>query len=159
MKVEFNHAGVGKIIPFLIPMHWKEKQGTKSNKMIPVSAWTFSDMNDETDVTKSEYENSIYKFKGGFPLSYVYAQTYIPLYAVYDFDRKEYGYVFDSRYAVEDENGTLNLNLFEMKIKDESQIKPSEQDLKGIKTNKQIKAVINVNTDQFDKKAFNYETE
>ena len=127
--------------------------------MIPVSAWTFSDMNDETDVTKSEYENSIYKFKEGFPLSYVYAQTYIPLYAVYDFDRKEYGYVFDSRYAVEDENGTLNLNLFEMKIKDESQIKPSEQDLKDIKTNKQIKAVINVNTDQFDKKAFNYETE
>ena len=99
------------------------------------------------------------ELKEGFPLSYVYAQTYIPLYAVYDFDRKEYGYVFDSRYAVEDENGTLNLNLFEMKIKDESQIKPSEQDLKGIKTNKQIKAVINVNTDQFDKKAFNYETE
>ena len=147
MKIEFNHAGIGKMIPFLIPMHWKEKQGTKSNKMIPERSLTLKDKNDEKEL------------KEGFPLSYVYAQTYIPLYAVYDFDRKEYGYVFDSRYAVEDENGTLNLNLFEMKIKDESQIKPSEQDLKGIKTNKQIKAVINVNTDQFDKKAFNYETE
>lgn len=147
MKIEFNHAGIGKMIPFLIPMHWKEKQGTKSNKMIPERSLTLKDENDEKEL------------KEGFPLSYVYAQTYIPLYAVYDFDRKEYGYVFDSRYAVEDENGTLNLNLFEMKIKDESQIKPSEQDLKDIKTNKQIKAVINVNTDQFDKKAFNYETE
>lgn len=115
--------------------------------MIPERSLTLKDENDEKEL------------KEGFPLSYVYAQTYIPLYAVYDFDRKEYGYVFDSRYAVEDENGTLNLNLFEMKIKDESQIKPSEQDLKDIKTNKQIKAVINVNTDQFDKKAFNYETE
>ena len=69
------------------------------------------------------------------------------------------GNQFYLEFQIEDENGTLNLNLFEMKIKDESQIEPSEQDLKDIKTNKQIKAVINVNTDQFDKKAFNYETE
>ena len=56
----------------------------------------------------------------GTPLSYTYAQTYIPLYAVYDFEKKEYGYVFDSRYVEQDSGGTLNLNLFEMKIMNES---------------------------------------
>jgi hypothetical protein len=156
MKIEFNHAGIGKTIPFLIPMHWEKKKDEKtneespSNKMIPTSAWTFSDMSDD----------DLKEFKEGFPLSYVYAQTYIPIYAVYDFDNREYCYVFDERYVDLDyDNGILNLNLFEMKIKDESHIKPTEEELEDIKTNKQEKAIINVNTKQFDKKAFNYEVE
>ena len=98
------------------------------------------------------------ELKQGIPLSYVYAQTYIPLYAVYDFDRKEYGYVFDDRYVRQDENGVLNLNLFEMKIMNESQ-HPTEQELINISKNQQIRAIINVNENQFNKKSFNYEVE
>lgn len=138
MKVEFNHAGVGKTIPFTIPMHW-EKKSTDSKKMVPVSALTLTN------------EDDIKELKEGFPLSYVYAQTYIPLYAVYDFNNKEYGYVFDSRYVSENEDGVINLNLFEMKIKDESS-KSSSEDI-------DIKAIINVNEEQFNKMAFNYKTE
>lgn len=149
MKIEFNHAGIGKTIPFLIPMKWEEKKDTKSNKMIPISAYTFSNMKEKKDLDE---------FKRGYPLSYIYAQTYIPLYAVYDFEKKEYGYVFDSRYVNQDEisdEGILNLNLFEMKIMDESQEKPTQSELDSIKGNRQVKAVINVNTKQFDKKSFN----
>jgi hypothetical protein len=146
MKVEFNHAGIGKIIPFLIPMHWGEKQGTKSNKMCPVSALTLNTTDD------------INELKGGIPLSYVYAQTYIPLYAVYDFKNKEYGYVFDSRYVEVDCNGVLNLNLFEMKVMNEEEA-PTEQQLMDIKLNRQQRAIINVNENQFDRRHFKYKME
>ena len=151
MKAEFNHAGIGKIIPFLIPMDWSgntnDVDSKGYNKMYPVSALTLS--NDE----------SLRKLKEGFPLSYVYAQTYIPLYAVYDFQNKEYGYVFDSRYVKQDSEGNISLNLFEMKIKDESDVEASDKEVSDITNKRQIKAVININEQQFDKVYFNYETE
>jgi hypothetical protein len=147
MKIEFNHAGIGKVIPFLIPMKWEEKEGTKTNKMIPTRSLQFKE------------EGDLEEMKKGCPLSYVYAQTYIPLYAVYDFVKKEYGYIFDERYVKIEDDGSLNLNVFEMKIMDESQVRVSDEEREDIKTNKQIKAVINVNPKQFDKKSFNYEVE
>ena len=150
MKVEFNHAGIGRTIPFLIPMHWggntTDSGGTAYNKMYPDRPLSLVDSEDEKEL------------KRGIPLSYVYAQTYIPLYAVYDFDRKEYGYVFDDRYVRQDENGVLNLNLFEMKIMNESQ-HPTEEELVNIRRNQQIRAIVNVNRRQFDIRAFNYEVE
>ena len=101
MKVEFNHAGIGKTIPFIVPMDWTS--GSTAN---PTSALTF----DRDDLAK---------LKEGIPLERVYAQSYIPLYAVYDFKNKEYAYVFDNRYISMD-NGIVNLNLFEMKIMEET---------------------------------------
>ena len=150
MKIEFNHAGIGKTIPFLIPMHWSgnttDSGGTAYNKMYPERSLNLRNQEDDNEL------------RNGIPLSYVYAQTYIPLYAVYDFDRKEYGYVFDDRYVTQDENGVLNLNLFEMKIMNESQ-RPTEEELINIRKNQQIRAIVNVNRRQFDIRAFNYEVE
>ena len=150
MKIEFNHAGIGKTIPFIIPMHWSgnttDSGGTAYNKMYPERSLNLRSKEDEDELKK------------GIPLSYVYAQTYIPLYAVYDFEKKEYGYVFDSRYVKQDENGVLNLNLFEMKIMNESQ-NPTEEELVNIRRNQQIRAIINVNERQFNKNSFNYEVE
>ena len=91
---------------------------------------------------------------------------------MYDFDRKEYGYVFDNRYVEQDENGVLNLNLFEMKVMNESDEKieidqttgepidlEQRRKLNDIKHNLQERAIINVNQKQFNKNAFNIETE
>jgi len=150
MKIEFNHAGIGKMIPFLIPMHWTgnttNSGETGYNKMYPEHALKLSNDDDFRELLS------------GTPLSYTYAQTYIPLYAVYDFEKKEYGYVFDSRYVEQDSGGTLNLNLFEMKIANEKKT-PTEKELKDIKRNLQERAIINVNEKQFNKNAFNIETE
>ena len=99
MKVEFNHAGIGKTIPFVVPMKWSGK--TTSDEVNPISAYTLANLEE---------------LKKGIPLSWVYGQSYIPLYAVYDFKNKEYGYVFDKRYVKVDNNGTVTLNLFEIKI-------------------------------------------
>lgn len=151
MKIEFNHAGIGKTIPFLIPMRWsgntEDRNERNYNKMFPVSALTLSNASD------------VMLLKEGIPLSYVYAQTYIPLYAVYDFINKEYGYVFDSRYVTESEDGSINLNLFELKVRDDSNASVTDKESIDIQTHMQNKAVINVNIEQFDAKDFNYRTE
>lgn len=136
MKVEFNHAGVGKTIPFLIPMKWTKP--TNGGKSTPSSAIDIS--------SKSDCEN----LKEGIPLSFVSAQTYIPLYAVYDFINKEYAYVFDDRYVSVGDDGTMDFNLFELKVKDETD-GPKET---GGST-KKYTAVVNINTTQFPKEHFN----
>ena len=150
MKVEFNHAGIGKQIPFLIPMHWggnTENSGeTGYNKMYPEHVLTLTNNSD------------LEELKRGIPLSYTYAQTYIPLYAVYDFINKEYAYVFDSRY-VSVIDGVVNLNLFEMKIMDESQQQATDAEREDIMRNMQRRAIINVNTEQFNINAFNQKVE
>lgn len=104
MKVEFNHAGIGKTIPFLIPMKWAKD--SKTSIYNPTERYKLT-------------ENGL---KEGYSLDYVYAQSYIPLYAVYDFKNKEYAYCFDSRYiSIDKTNNVASLNLFELKIKDDSE--------------------------------------
>ena len=58
------------------------------------------------------------------------AQDYIPLYAVYDFKNKEYVYVFDKRYVTVND-GVASINLFELKLRDESNDSTSLNDIKS----------------------------
>ena len=103
MSVEFNHAGVGLSLPFIKPMSWKK-------------------VGDNEELTPQEPLGlDSDELKDGILLEQKYAQDYIPMYGVYDFKNKEYAYVFDNRYVdVNEEEGVANLNLFELKIKDES---------------------------------------
>lgn len=130
MKVEFNHAGVGRTIPFIIPMKWSKDENI--NKNVPVRT-----------LKLSSQEDRMLLFNG-VPLSYVYAQSYIPLYAVYDFINKEYCYVFDNRYISVNGEGIANINLFEMKIQDES----------NNVDNDNTSTIINVNGEQFNPNSF-----
>ena len=136
MKVEFNHAGVGRTIPFIIPMRWSGSTENE-NEMLPVSALTL----DGEDLTY---------LKKGYPLSYVYAQTYIPLYAVYNFKHKKCAYVFDDRYVKREDNKII-LNMFELKIKDENDYTEEElaRTRAAVRNNNIERANINVNTSQF----------
>lgn len=103
MTVEFNHAGIGSTIPFIKPMEWEENVNGNLTPTVPLDF------------------NKCGKLKEGILLEQKYAQDYIPMYGVYDFKNKEYAYVFDNRYVdVNEEEGVANLNLFELKIKDES---------------------------------------
>lgn len=101
MKVEFNHAGIGATIPFIKPMSWKE------------------DPTLHIQYPSSELAVGSVGMMQGVELEKKNAQDYIPLYAVYDFKNKEYSYVFDKRYVSVDD-GVASLNLFELKLKDES---------------------------------------
>lgn len=138
MKVEFNHAGVGKTLDFQIPMKW-EKTNTKSLYYNPTSKYTL-------------WKTDLVELKKGITLEMKEAQSYIPLYAVYDFKNKEYAYVFDDRY-VDVTDGIATLNIFEPKYKDESENENLEGKEKLIK-GESDRYAINVNTSQFDEKYF-----
>lgn len=112
MKVEFNHAGIGTTLPFIKPMSWTEDNSSKT--------WF---PNKELSVGSTEMKN-------GVELEKKNAQDYIPLYAVYDFKNKEYVYVFDKRYVTVND-GVASINLFELKLRDESNDSTS---LNGIKS-------------------------
>lgn len=137
MKVEFNHAGIGRTIPFVVPMHWSEPDDNGNKTPIRTLSLGNSDDLDE--------------LKGGIRLGDVYAQTYIPLYAVYDFQNKEYAYVFDSRYINQEElenTNQLNLNLFELKVMNENQ-PTSDTQQRDITMKRQETAKIDRNERQF----------
>lgn len=144
MKVEFNHAGIGRTIPFIIPMRWSNTVD-KSGYKTPVSALTLS-----TGSTSPDVLSDMELLKQGVNLSDVYAQTYIPLYAVYDFKNKEYAYVFDSRY-IEVKDDSVNINLFELKIKNEDTLNDAQHDAqqRAVTLKNQESAIINMNEAQF----------
>ena len=112
MKVEFNHAGIGTTIPFIKPMSWKEDKSSKT--------W----------FPKEELSVGSTEMKNGVELEKKNAQDYIPLYAVYDFKNKEYVYVFDKRYVTVND-GVASINLFELKLRDESNDSTSLNDIKS----------------------------
>jgi len=99
MKVEFNHAGLGKTITFNIPTSL------------------------DGHVLQLNYEKDLSELKNGVSLKDVYKQTYIPLTAVYDNINKRYSYYVDTNYispeAIKSKGDKLQFNLFEMKIKNE----------------------------------------
>lgn len=148
MKVEFNHAGIGRFIPFIIPMRWNTPNEDTGDKT-PSSALTFN-----TQAPSENVLSDMELLKQGIKLGDVYAQTYIPLYAVYDFNNKEYAYVFDSRYVSTANSDEVSLNLFELKVQNE-EIAANATDRqveviqRGITMKKQERAVIDINTNQF----------
>ena len=153
MKVEFNHAGVGRTIPFIIPMKWSSAT-TKTYKNNKVNIYN------PDERLRLSATTDVEEMKSGYTLSHVYAQTYIPLYAVYDFRNKEYAYVFDERYIEpprkkdkQGRRGRVILNMFELKIADESSTTPSdaETERENVTMGRTTKALININTLQFDK--------
>ena len=116
MKIDFNHAKIGKTIPFIIPMKWEksEEEIDDSPYVYPTERITLSNVPNTGDTGDT---CDLEELKQGIPLSYVYGQGYIPLYAMYDFKNKEYVYIFDERYVGEITDGIVKLNLFELKVK------------------------------------------
>lgn len=90
MKVEFNHAGYGKNIPFIYP----NKNG--------LQLLNFSD---------NDFPKSLIDDKG--TLTELYRQLYIPIILKYDNELKDYVYYFDFAKA---ENNDITFNLYEPKI-------------------------------------------
>lgn len=102
MKVDFNHAGIGKTIPFMLPRKFT---------------------NDE--IGEPLYiDNDLDTLKKGFGLKDIYRQIYIPIHVIFDTKTNRYVYYLPDKLR---ENGVLNVsddimefNLFEIKFKDES---------------------------------------
>lgn len=150
MRVDFNHAGIGRTIPFIIPMHWS---GNTTNS----AETAYNELYPEHRL-KLTNDRDLEELKLGIPLSSVNSQLYIPLYAVYDFINKEYAYVFNKKYVDIDENGVANIDLFELKVQNEENNEPTEAEIIDISKNLQVKGVININEEQFTLDDFNDKT-
>lgn len=112
MKVEFNHAGIGKTIPMVLPMEWENGVPKRILKL------SYKDKENKSDLVK---------IKEGIPLDRLNQEMYIPFECKYDRLNRKYVYypkvgTFDTDWTPID-GGTLEFNLFELKIKDESEEK------------------------------------
>lgn len=97
-RFDFCHAGKGIAIP-LVPMP-----------------------SDETGTSYINTQEDYDAFALGYRLEDVYDNMYIPVTARYDFDKKRYVYSFPEYMESknEDGNNSYELNMFELKIMDES---------------------------------------
>lgn len=99
MKVEFNHAGYGRVIPFMMPY---DDSGAKSFKKIIENDWLPSD---DVDIP---YQKG-YNFDDYFRYSYIHFR--------YRYDRinNRHVYYLDPSYKLNNEN-TITLNLYEANV-------------------------------------------
>lgn len=102
LKVEFNHAGVGRTVTFMQP---------------------FKTINDEGDreMLNMSDSNDVSLLKKGCKLQEMYDHIYIKVHVKYDFDSKRYYYYFPEWMTKHNDNKSeMRLNLYELKIADES---------------------------------------
>ena len=102
LKVEFNHAGVGRTVTFMQP---------------------FKTINDEGDreMLNMSDSNDVALLKKGCKLQEMYDHIYIKVHVKYDFDTKRYYYYLPEWLTRHNKNKSeMRLNLYELKIADES---------------------------------------
>ena len=101
MRVQFNHAGEGKTVNFMLLYH-KDKNGNKS-----MINWS------------SKYNFD--KYKEGCPLKELYEHIYIEIKVKYDLENKRFCYYLPEWMSSKNsDKNIMRLSLFEIKIKDES---------------------------------------
>lgn len=144
MKVEFNHAGVGRTIPFMLPRKFKLNNGEELSSLSPTIAQSRNKKyeidqnnpnmvfipNESTSSNEVAYIEStpcsrVDEFKDGFPLKDIYYQQYIELKLIYDKVKQKYCYYVDDKDNNANEkyyqDKKLVFNLWEIKIKDDSE--------------------------------------
>lgn len=116
MKVEFNHAGYGRTIPFMMPFwdpnKYEDKQGIK----------TFKEILDDWNSTKDE--NGVWKSDNGVTDGQYGARqymkySYIHFKCKYDKKHKQHIYYLDDDYygdGVHFKDNIITLNLYEAKM-------------------------------------------
>ena len=112
MKVEFNHAGEGRTINFTMPFRYNDE----GNPIL-------LDLSPEGDGITGYIENGKkHYFKEGYPLKELYEHMFIPIKVVYDDVNKRYSYYLPKGLAENsDKEKVMKFNLYELKIKDESE--------------------------------------
>ncbi len=101
MRVQFNHAGLGKTVNFMIMYH-KNANGNKS-----MINWSL----------KYNFD----RYKDGYTLSELYEHIYIEIKVKYDLENKRFCYYLPKWMSEKNSNkNVMHLSLFEIKIKDES---------------------------------------
>lgn len=104
LKIDFNHAGIGRTIPLMLPRK-----------------------NMEDGVGEPLYlhnDEDLKELKKGFKLKDIYKQLYIPIDVIFDDKMNKYVYYLPDKLRENEslnvDNDIMEFNLFEVKFKDES---------------------------------------
>ena len=129
MKVEFNHAGYGRTIPFMMPFWDHKKRYNKENDKLPQKQGikTFREILDDWNSTKDE--NEIWRNEGNITDGQYGARQYMKysyIHFKYKYDKihKQHIYYLDDEfYGTDPENGgvhykdnVMTINLYEAKM-------------------------------------------
>ena len=105
MRIDFNHAGIGKSIPMTILRRGIEDDG------VGTPLYVFK-------------QEDIKELKNGIPMKDMYKQLFIPIDVVYDKDSNKYVYMLPEQLRENSElgvdNNIMEFNLFEIKFANES---------------------------------------
>jgi len=104
LKIQFNHAGEGKVVNFLVPT----KQYINEDK---------EEITELLDITNKDDRE---EFKKGYPMDELYSKLYIPIKVKFDDEKKKFVYCFPEYMMNPSEPHRVVFNLYEPKIKDES---------------------------------------
>ena len=99
LKIEFNHAGTGRVINFFMP--------------------TVETENGEKELMNFSNIDSVSKFKEGIELKNLYKTMFIKMTCSYDKVNNIYRYYLPENMVKHDEKNKMRFNLYEIKIKDE----------------------------------------
>ena len=129
MKVEFNHAGYGRTIPFMMPFWDPKKRYDKENDTLPQKQGikTFREILDDWNSTKDE--NEIWRNEGNITDGQYGARQYMKysyIHFKYKYDKihKQHIYYLDDEfYGTNPEDGgvhyqdnIMTINLYEAKM-------------------------------------------
>ena len=129
MKVEFNHAGYGRTIPFMMPFWDPKKRYDKENDTLPQKQGikTFREILNDWNSTKDE--NDIWRNEGNITDGQYGARQYMKysyIHFKYKYDKihKQYIYYLDDEfYGTNPEDGgvhyqdnVMTINLYEAKM-------------------------------------------
>lgn len=129
MKVEFNHAGYGRTIPFMMPFWDPKKRYDKENDTLPQKQGikTFREILDDWNSTKDE--NEIWRNEGNITDGQYGARQYMKysyIHFKYKYDKihKQHIYYLDDEfYGTNPEDGgvhyqdnVMTINLYEAKM-------------------------------------------
>ena len=121
MKVEFNHAGYGRTIPFMMPF-WDRKKWNNDNTKIGIK--TFQEiLNDWNDKKYVDEENGKVTWRDGTDGHYGIRQynKYSYIHLKYQYDRendKHYYFIDPETYGKQNRNddNEIIINLYEAKV-------------------------------------------
>ena len=126
MKVEFNHAGYGRTVPFMMPYWDKRKWGNKEG--IKTFQEILDDWNSEADQTLDRYNRVVWRYNGiqtdgHYGIRQYTKFSYIHLKYKYDKENDKHIYYLDpDTYGnidfPKDESGNkyIEINLYEAKV-------------------------------------------
>lgn len=122
MKVDFNHAGIGKTMAFMLPRI--NMVNPPTNREEDVEAAKLDVDGSSATPFSLYYKSDIEKLKNGFKLTDIYKQTHIPIKVIYDDKTNKYVYYLPDALRENTELGVDNeimeFNLFEVKFANES---------------------------------------